>query len=258
MLSSALRRALAPRARGRADASRLPPPGGSPPSACRRHPSSPRAASTPSTPGGPALADGAATLRILEPTTAELEAKRSRFVARAAPAASPALAMRFVEAHSDASASHNCFAYKISEREYRFSDDGEPGGSAGRPILAAIEGAGFENVVVVVTRYYGGTQLGVGGLRRAYGGAAKRALEKAPSEAAVSEVDAIVTAPSPDALGAIYACAEKHGATREDEEFPEDGSVWVQLVVEKGKADALGEALRDATRGAATFRVLDD
>ena len=95
-------------------------------------------------------------------------------------------------------------------------------------------------------------------LTRAYGGAAKRALEKAPSEAAVSEVDAIVTAPSPDALGAIYACAEKHGATREDEEFPEDGSVWVQLVVEKGKADALGEALRDATRGAATFRVLDD
>ena len=214
MLSSALRRALAPRARGRADASRLPPPGGSPPSACRRHPSSPRAASTPSTPGGPALADGAATLRILEPTTAELEAKRSRFVARAAPAASPALAMRFVEAHSDASASHNCFAYKIGDA-YRFSDDGEPGGTAGRPILAAIEGSGFDALAVVVTRYYGGTQLGTGGLIRAYGGAAAKALEDAPGILKTPMVDAIITAPSPDFLGAIYRAMEEWRAEKE-------------------------------------------
>ena len=78
----------------------------------------------------------------------------------------------------DPQATHNCWAYRIGQ-QYRFSDDGEPGGTAGRPILQAIEGQGFDQVVVVVTRWYGGIKLGAGGLARAYGGCAAECLRLA-------------------------------------------------------------------------------
>lgn len=129
-----------------------------------------------------AAAEGA-TLRLLHQVTAETEVKKSRFVATAAPVASPKEAMDFVKAKGDPAASHNCFAYVIGA-EYRFSDDGEPGGTAGRPMLSALEGSGFDGVCVLVTRYYGGTQLGAGGLVRAYGGAASKVLENAPRQLA--------------------------------------------------------------------------
>ncbi|MCH9031182.1 MAG: YigZ family protein [candidate division Zixibacteria bacterium] len=81
-------------------------------------------------------------------------------------------------------ATHHCFAYQLglSEREltrneFRYSDDGEPSGSAGKPIYNQITGKSLENVLVVVTRYFGGTKLGVGGLVRAYGDSASQALE---------------------------------------------------------------------------------
>ena len=200
---------------------------------------------------------GDAKLYLTEEVRANIEVKRSKFVAVASPVSDPAAAMRFVEDVGDPSASHNCFAYKIGDA-YRFSDDGEPGGTAGRPILAAIEGSGFDGVVVLVTRYYGGTQLGTGGLIRAYGGAAAKALEDAPSVLKTPMVDAMITAPSPDFLGAIYRAMDEWSAEKEDEEFPEDGSVFVQILVEKANAEAFGETLRDLTNGKAAFRVLDD
>ena len=200
---------------------------------------------------------GDAKLYLTEEVRANIEVKRSKFVAVASPVSDPAAAMRFVEDVGDPSASHNCFAYKIGDA-YRFSDDGEPGGTAGRPILAAIEGSGFDGLVVLVTRYYGGTQLGTGGLIRAYGGAAAKALEDAPSVLKTPMVDAMITAPSPDFLGAIYRAMDEWSAEKEDEEFPEDGSVFVQILVEKANAEAFGETLRDLTNGKAAFRVLDD
>ena len=93
---------------------------------------------------------------------------------------------------------------------------------------------------------------------RAYGGAASKCLDGAQGALAFPKVDAIITAPNPDALGAIYLSMEQWDAEKEDEEFPEDGSVFVQVTVEKSKAEGLGDALRDATNGKATFRVLDD
>ncbi|MDX1438337.1 MAG: YigZ family protein [Rubricoccaceae bacterium] len=76
-------------------------------------------------------------------------------------------------------ATHHCWVYRIREGEdlFRYSDDGEPNGSAGISINREIESRGLTNVLVVVTRYYGGTKLGVGGLSRAYGEAAARALD---------------------------------------------------------------------------------
>ncbi len=71
-------------------------------------------------------------------------------------------------------------------------------------------------------------------------------------------VDAMITAPSPDHLGQIYRAIEKHDATSEDEEFPEDGSVFVQVLIEKSRCDGLADTLRELTNGKATLRVLDD
>jgi len=108
--------------------------------------------------------------------------KGSRFIARAAPvatelAAKEALRLMVTEWPD---ASHHCWAWCIAEpRIDRAGDDGEPSGSAGRPILAQLNGRNLVNVAVVVTRYFGGTKLGVGGLVRAYGQAAGSSLERA-------------------------------------------------------------------------------
>ncbi|MCV4262426.1 IMPACT family protein [Pseudomonas capsici] len=106
------------------------------------------------------------------------EIRKSRFITLAAPIASPAEAQAFIEQHSDLNATHNCWAWKLGA-QYRSSDDGEPGGTAGRPILAAIEAQEFDQVVVLVIRWYGGIQLGTGGLARAYGGGANKCLQQA-------------------------------------------------------------------------------
>ena len=106
------------------------------------------------------------------------EIKKSRFIVNASPVTSSEQAMKFIETISDLSATHNCWAWKIGQ-QYRFNDDGEPTSTAGRPILAAIEGQHFDHVVVVVTRYFGGIKLGTGGLIRAYGGSASHALQHA-------------------------------------------------------------------------------
>ncbi|SDH28799.1 uncharacterized protein, YigZ family [Pseudomonas benzenivorans] len=113
---------------------------------------------------------------LLGPCEYREEIRKSRFLAVAAPVASAAEAQAFIAAASDPGASHNCWAWKVGA-QYRFSDDGEPGGTAGRPILAAIEGQAFDQVAVVVTRWYGGIQLGTGGLARAYGGSASKCLQ---------------------------------------------------------------------------------
>ncbi len=84
-----------------------------------------------------------------------------------------------LQQHADPSATHNCWAYRIGQT-YRFNDDGEPSGTAGKPILAAIEGAGFDHLGALVIRHYGGIKLGTGGLARAYGGTIAKNLQQAP------------------------------------------------------------------------------
>ena len=113
----------------------------------------------------------------------EYESKRSRFLARAVPVrseeeAAAVLAARRKEHYA---ARHHCYAYVLGPKNetVRFSDDGEPSGTAGKPILETLLGSGFHNALVVVTRYFGGTLLGTGGLVRAYTAAAKDALDRA-------------------------------------------------------------------------------
>lgn len=110
----------------------------------------------------------------------EIVEKKSRFIATVAPVESEEEALQFIEAMRKKywDARHNCFAYVIGERSelQRFSDDGEPGGTAGKPMLDVLLGEELHNVVVVVTRYFGGTLLGTGGLVRAYSSATKEGL----------------------------------------------------------------------------------
>jgi uncharacterized YigZ family protein len=112
----------------------------------------------------------------------ESEIKRSRFLCALAPAGSEEAAQEFVRAvrKEHSGATHNCFAYVIGPdgRLHRASDDGEPGGTAGTPMLQVLLGREVRDTVAVVTRYYGGIQLGAGGLARAYGGAVAAALDE--------------------------------------------------------------------------------
>jgi uncharacterized YigZ family protein len=109
--------------------------------------------------------------------------KKSRFVADAAPVCSVAEAKAFIESvqakHPDAG--HHCYAWRLQAGDsgWRVSDDGEPSGTAGMPILARIDGQGLRCIAVVVTRWFGGTKLGKGGLIRAYGGATSALLQGA-------------------------------------------------------------------------------
>ena len=108
----------------------------------------------------------------------EEDIKKSRFQAIAAPVESEQAVKEFLELHKDISTTHQCWAWKVGYT-VRFNDDGEPSVTAGRPILAVIEGNDLTNVIVLVNRWYGGVKLGTGGLVRAYGGCAGQCLIQA-------------------------------------------------------------------------------
>ena len=113
---------------------------------------------------------------------AELVEKKSRFIATIRPVSSEEEAVAFIEEMKKKyyDARHNCSAFVIGSKGEltKSSDDGEPSGTAGRPMLEVLTGSGIRNIAAVVTRYFGGVLLGTGGLVRAYSGAVKMALEQ--------------------------------------------------------------------------------
>ena len=117
---------------------------------------------------------------LYEGGVGELEEKKSRFIATTLPISSQEEALEFIEKTKKHywDARHNCYAYVLGDHHeiQRFSDDGEPGGTAGKPMLDVLLGENIHNMAVVVTRYFGGTLLGTGGLVRAYSGAVKEGL----------------------------------------------------------------------------------
>jgi len=189
---------------------------------------------------------------LAAPATHVLEVKHSRFLAQAAPVDDAAAALAWLARIADRAATHNCWAYRIGQ-DYRSSDDGEPAGTAGRPILAAIDGQGFDRVVVVVTRWYGGIKLGAGGLVRAYGGAAAECLRTAPRQPLVAMREVTVRCGFED-IGSVHAALAAFGAEKRDEAFDADG-VRLQVVLPATRVGALQAQLRDATRDRAQVRV---
>ncbi len=124
---------------------------------------------------------------IAKPHRVEQKIKGSKFIASISSVPDKDSAMQFLETIRSEffDATHNCFAYRIGYdgMEFRAADDGEPNGSAGKPILFAISKFDVSDVIVVVTRYFGGTKLGVGGLARAYSSSAELVLSECEKKA---------------------------------------------------------------------------
>src|SRR5690606_32082458 len=156
------------------------------------------------------------------------------------------------EQHPDAT--HHCWAYRFGD-EMRFSDDGEPGGSAGRPMLEVLLKRDLDRCAAVVVRYFGGKKLGVGGLVRAYGGAVAKALDKAGTAEVLDRVGLQVRAPFAD-VDAVLRELEAMGATLSTD-FDAEGLV-AEVEVLVSERGALEERLAHLTRGAASVRALPE
>jgi putative IMPACT (imprinted ancient) family translation regulator len=192
----------------------------------------------------------------------ELVVKKSRFIASAWPVESAADAQALIAARSDPSASHNCWAFRVRDGGTRSSDDGEPGGTAGRPILGAIEADGLDGVAVLVVRFFGGAKLGAGPLARAYAQAARDAVRAAPKAFVRAMTRARVVAPQQD-IGLVYGVVQRVGATAVGE--PEFGGgdggdggdeLALEVSVAVDRAQALADAMAEATAGRARTEVL--
>lgn len=175
--------------------------------------------------------------------------KGSRFVATVVPVTDEAAAraaVRAIEAELPG-ATHHCWALRLHRPSLeRAVDAGEPSGSAGRPILAALVGRDVVDACVVVTRWFGGTKLGVGGLVRAYGGAAAAALDRTPLQPRVDTEAWVVEHGYEDGPAIDRALARLRMATGD---VAYGACVTRRLVVSVAEGDALATALRDATAG---------
>lgn len=189
---------------------------------------------------------------LAAPATAEPpKTKGSRFIGEAVPVLSAEEALAHVEAvrQREHAATHHCWAYRLGPDAPapRFNDDGEPSGSAGPPILREIEGRELHGVCVVVTRYYGGTKLGVGGLVRAYGEAAGAALDAARLREVVIRSPVRLQFAFEDTAPAMRLL-DQFDADVADQSYTPEGTT-LALRVRRSQAEALRAAFVEATRG---------
>lgn len=166
-------------------------------------------------------------------TRVEIKVSNSRFIATAAPVFSVDEAKEFVTRirNEFRDASHNVPAYIIGHGPSTIAhchDDGEPSGTAGRPILAVLQGSGLGNVAVVVTRYFGGTKLGTGGLVRAYGDAVKEVLSVLP-RAEMITTSRIMISTSYALLAQLRQLIDRSDGLILEEAFAADITMLVQL-----------------------------
>jgi uncharacterized YigZ family protein len=185
--------------------------------------------------------------------------KGSRFLALAAPVGDAAAASAVLEAVRGEfpAATHHCFAYRLAARggATRCHDDGEPAGSAGRPILQQIEARGLHEALVVVVRYFGGTKLGVGGLRRAYGGAARQVLELAPVREVVYSTLFSLRYPY-ECSRPVEALLRVHGGALDSSSYAERVEAVVRIPA--ARAAAFVRDLTESTSGVAEIISLED
>ncbi|MCL1905955.1 MAG: YigZ family protein [Clostridiales bacterium] len=187
---------------------------------------------------------------------AEFTEKKSRFIGRITPVTSEAEAKAFVEsvraAHREANHHVYAFVIGINGEIQRSSDDGEPAGTAGRPVLEGIKQAGLENVALVVTRYFGGTLLGAGGLTRAYGRAASLAIGQAK---AVRCLPAQLMSLSfgYELIGRVESLLASYGAKIRDKSYAE--TVCYLASVPEARLAKLQKELTEASNG--TMRLHD-
>ncbi|XP_057420651.1 uncharacterized protein LOC130714732 [Lotus japonicus] len=181
---------------------------------------------------------------IQERVSFEKEIKKSKFIAIAGPIFDDKSAMSFLSQVRDPRATHNCWAYKVGD-QYRSNDDGEPSGTAGKPIYSAIASSGIDRVMVVVIRHFGGIKLGTGGLVRAYGGVASECLRNAPTCLVKTKVPMGVEVPF-NLLGVLYHQLQSFHVEdiKQDYDTGKDGISMVTFRVEFDQAEKLEDALK--------------
>jgi len=184
--------------------------------------------------------------RIVRVGRYEQTLRNSRFFGVAGMARDEAEARDFIQTQGAPGCRHVCFAYRCGEI-IRFDDAGEPGGTAGRPMLAAMDHHELDRSIVVVSRFFGGVKLGTGGLARAYGGTAMHAIEEAGIEPIIETVILHCRVPF-DSAGDLHQLAERAGASKQDEQWDENG-LRLSVEIERGAANTFIEELTAVTHG---------
>ncbi len=189
-------------------------------------------------------------LTIERDARSELKVEGSRFIATARRIAAEKDARQILDSVRKEffDATHHCYAYRIGSdgTQFRYNDDGEPAGSGGKPILGAIDRASLTGLVVVVSRYFGGTKLGIGGLSRAYGSAAEASLKAAGR--VTRYVTETIKAAFPHAcVGGVMSVVSRTGAKITDTTYDEE--VHLTLEIRKSRAAELRSGLVDQTSG---------
>jgi uncharacterized YigZ family protein len=186
----------------------------------------------------------------------KIKIESSIFITTAVPVDSEETAKEWIQKISREfhDATHNCYAWRIKDHHKeieKYSDAGEPRGTAGKPILSAIESEELHNVLVVVTRYYGGIKLGTGGLSRAYRSSAQDALKKAMKIAGWITSDIKLSYPV-NMTGKVQLVFSKYGVRTLDSSFDEQAEVKIQI--RSSWSDRLKRALIEATNGQVKFK----
>ncbi len=191
---------------------------------------------------------GASFITIEAVSDLREQVKDSVFIASAQRVDNPAQAQQFLLSllHRYADASHLCWAYQIGP-DCRLSDGGEPSGTAGQPILRAIQGQSLDHVAVGVIRYFGGTLLGTGGLARAYGGIAAKTLRAAARREEHPQIRVIIEVGFTQ-MGKLYHLLDHYAAGDRIETYSESG-LRIDCRLSSAVLDRLESALREVTRG---------
>lgn len=198
-------------------------------------------------------------LTLAKAGSAEINEKKSRFLGYARPVANEAAAAAFIDeikkCHWDAK--HNVYAYVIgiNGETQRSTDDGEPSGTAGRPILEIIKGEGLTNTAVVVSRYFGGVLLGTGGLVRAYGKAAKLALANSKKIRKV-EARKVAVCADYDLVGKIENFLLQKGYPIENIEYKNNAVLY--CVINKAEVNAFPNLLAQQFQTKIECLVMDE
>jgi len=185
-------------------------------------------------------------LTLDSPATFEETIKKSRFIGHAGRVSSQAESLDFYESVIDPQATHNCWAWRINF-QVRSSDDGEPSGTAGRPMLNVLERRELENVMVIVTRYFGGIKLGVGGLVRAYSGTTAKCLDKAGVIELFPMAEYTIRAGF-EWASSVHGLLDQFSAEKVEESYDNDGLV-LRIRCRESDFGNLAAGLRDASRG---------
>ncbi|MFW1753643.1 IMPACT family protein [Acinetobacter wanghuae] len=191
---------------------------------------------------------------ISQPVSFEEDIKKSRFQAFATPVENEQEVKDFLDAYKDVSTTHQCWAWKIGQ-QLRFNDDGEPSGTAGRPILATIEGNELTNVLVLVNRWYGGIKLGTGGLVRAYGGCAGQCLMLAEKIELIEKQKVQFSCLFNE--WAIFQYELNQQSIEYQEQYHAEG-VDVIALLQKHQIPAFALKLQDVSRGREKLKIVDE